>query len=90
MADVDVTKKRGIFAYVLSGEEKHLNIRAFDSRHRREAYEQQNGICAACKEHFEIGEMHADQVVPWSKGGKTDAANCKMLCAECNRKKWDV
>ena len=31
MADVDVTKKRGIYAYVLNGEEKHLNIRAFEA-----------------------------------------------------------
>lgn len=90
MADVDVTKKRGIYAYVLNGEEKYLNIRAFDSRQRREAYEHQKGICAACKKHFDIGEMQADHILPWSKGGKTDASNCKMLCAECNRKKWDI
>jgi len=31
MADVDVTRKKGIYAYVLDGEEKYLNIRAFDS-----------------------------------------------------------
>ena len=90
MADVDVTKKKGIYAYVLNGEEKHLNIRAFDSRMRREAYESQKGICPGCDKHFEIEEMQADHKTPWSKGGKTDAANCVMLCAECNRKKWDV
>ena len=29
MADEDVTKKKGIYSYVLDGQEKHLNIRAF-------------------------------------------------------------
>lgn len=90
MADVDVTKKKGIYTYVLNGEERHLNIRAFDSRMRREAYEHQKGICPGCDKHFEIEEMQADHKTPWSKGGKTDAANCVMLCADCNRKKWDL
>lgn len=90
MADVDVTRKKGIYTYVLNGEEKHLNIRAFDSRQRREAYERQKGICPACGEYFEIEGMHADHITPWSKGGKTEAANGKMLCADCNRKKSDV
>jgi 5-methylcytosine-specific restriction endonuclease McrA len=31
--------------------------------------------------------MEADHITPWSKGGKTDAANCQMLCLPCNRRK---
>ncbi|MGN1240203.1 MAG: HNH endonuclease, partial [Paludibacteraceae bacterium] len=29
----------------------------------------------------------ADHITPWSKGGRTIASNCQMLCKECNRRK---
>jgi 5-methylcytosine-specific restriction endonuclease McrA len=29
--------------------------------------------------------MEADHITPWSKGGKTTAANCQMLCKADNR-----
>lgn len=90
MADPDVTSKKGVYAYLLTGDEKHLSIRAFDNRMRRTAYEQQKGICPACGQHFEIEKMQADHKTPWSKGGKTVAENCVMLCQPCNRKKWDL
>lgn len=90
MADPDVTSNKGAYTYVLTGVEKHLNIRAFDARMRRTAYEQQKGSCAACGEHFEIEAMQADHKKPWSKGGKTVAENCMMLCQPCNRQKWDA
>jgi len=45
------------------------------------------GICPHCGQKFEIEEMDADHITPWSKGGKTVRENCQMLCAECNRKK---
>jgi len=90
IADPDVTNHRGVYTYVLTGAEKHLSIRAFDARIRKTAYEQQAGICPSCGEHFELHEMHADHKLPWSKGGKTIAENCILLCAPCNRKKWDI
>lgn len=90
MADPDVTSNKGVYTYVLTGEEKHLNVRAFDDRMRRTTYEHQKGICPGCEQHFEIEEMQADHKTPWSKGGKTVAENCVMLCTDCNRKKWDV
>jgi hypothetical protein len=90
MADEDVTKKRGIYPYVLDGLERHLSIRAFTENQKREAYERQKGICPVCTKHFELGEMQADHITPWSKGGKTIASNCKMLCADDNRKKSGV
>ena len=89
MADEDVTNKKGIFEYILSGNEKYLNIRAFDDRIKRKVYEDQNGICLSCNEHFEIDEMEADHIIPWSKGGKTEIENCQMLCKKCNRTKSD-
>lgn len=87
LADPDVTKKKGVYEYVLTGDERALNIRAFDERMRLEAYEQQKGNCAICGKHFKLADMHGDHVKPWSKGGRTVAENCQMLCTECNLKK---
>ena len=41
MQDEDVTKKSGIYEYVLTRNEKYLNIRAFTDKQKREAYEKQ-------------------------------------------------
>lgn len=87
MADEDVMKKSGIYEYVFDGKEKHLNIREFKNSDKRTAYEKQKGICPLCGEHFELAEMHADHIKPWSKGGRTDKENCQMLCTQCNIKK---
>ena len=87
MADSDVSKKAGIYSYVLDKDERHLNIRAFDDRMKREAYERQKGICVHCKQHFELEEMEADHITPWHLGGATIAENCQMLCKDCNRRK---
>ncbi len=87
MEDEDVGNKKGIYTYVLTHKEKHLNIRAFSPNQKREAYERQKGICIVCKEHFEIEEMEADHITPWHEGGKTSADNCQMLCKEDNRRK---
>jgi hypothetical protein len=90
MADEDVTKKKGIYAYVLTKKEKHLSIRAFSDNQKREAYEKQKGICVVCKNNFEINEMEADHITPWHDGGKTNAINCQMLCKEDNRRKSGI
>lgn len=98
MADEDVTKQKGIYTYVLAGDERVLSIRQFTDRDKRVAYEKQKGMCANkthCltpgnsdgKKAFDISEMEADHITPWSKGGKTEAANCQMLCLPCNRQK---
>lgn len=87
MQDEDVQKKSGIYPYVLDGDERHLNIRAFSPSMKREAYERQKGVCIKCKKKFDLDEMEGDHVKPWHEGGKTDAANCQMLCKEDNRRK---
>lgn len=89
LKDFDVTNQRGIYEYLLGGKEneKLLNIRQFDERMKATVYERQKGICPRCKKHFELKEMHADHIVAWSKGGKTTAENCQLLCAACNREK---
>ena len=87
MKNDDITRKAGIYEYLLDKEEKHLSIRAFTDNMKREAYERQQGICPNCKKHFEIDEMEGDHIDPWHSGGKTNAENCQMLCKPCNRRK---
>jgi hypothetical protein len=90
MADEDVTNKKGIYTYVLTNEERHLSIRAFTDNQKRESFERQTGLCPKCKKQFEIGQMEADHITPWSKGGRTTAENCQMLCKDDNRRKSGV
>lgn len=87
MIDDDVTNKKGIYFYVLTRNEKHLNIRSFTESQKRAAYEKQNGICKNCGKYFELNEMEADHITPWHSGGQTSNDNCQMLCRECNRRK---
>ena len=90
MMDDDVTNKKGVYSYVLTGSKKYLNIRTFTESQKRVAYEKQKGICNTCGKQFELKEMEADHITPWSKGGKTSPENCKMLCLECNRRKSNL
>jgi Protein of unknown function DUF262/HNH endonuclease len=87
MQDEDVSNKKGIYEYALTGKERYLNIRAFTDNQKREAYERQKGICPVCTEHYEITGMEGDHITPWHLGGKTSADNCQMLCKEDNRRK---
>ena len=91
MEDGEIKRKPGIYEYVLTGEEKHLNLRAFTPAQKRVAYEKQGRKCAYHKkcgcENAPLEEMHADHEKPWSKGGKTEQSNCQVLCARCNREK---
>ncbi len=89
MMDDDVTNKKGIYDYVLSGDERRLSIRAFSPKMKREAYERQKGICPICKRYYIIEDMEGDHITPWSQGGPTTAENCQMLCKKCNRTKSD-
>lgn len=87
MSDDDVTRKAGIYPFVLDGVERHLNIRSFTDSQKRGAYERQAGVCPVCKKHFEFEQMEGDHITPWHLGGKTSAENCQMLCKEDNRRK---
>ena len=92
MADEDVTKKSGIYKYVLEKaigtiDTSVLGIRAFSDSQKRTIYEQQGGVCACCGKKCEYEEMEGDHITPWSKGGKTELANLQMLCRDCNRRK---
>ncbi|ECH7264590.1 DUF262 domain-containing protein [Campylobacter upsaliensis] len=101
MQDDEVGSKKGVYAYVLSGDEKHLSLRAFSESVKRAVYEKQGGVCANSDGHIkgvqcphenerlELEQMEADHILAWSKGGKTEKENCQMLCRECNRRKSD-
>lgn len=89
MADEDVTSKKGVYEYLLTGNERKLSIRSFDRRDARAAYERQGGVCPYCGERYEFEQMQADHITPWSRGGHTTPENCQMLCRDCNLKKSD-
>lgn len=87
MEDEDVTNKKGIYSYVLTRKEKFLNIRVFNEKQKREAYERQKSKCPVCQNIWKIEEMEADHITPWHDGGKTISGNCQMLCKDDNRRK---
>ena len=105
MADDYVTTHKGVFEYILGGEQDKslLNIRVFDRATISRVYAKQTqaardkGVsnCPDCALQdgsnstriYKINEMDADHVTAWSKGGKTDEANCRMLCRYHNRSK---
>jgi HNH endonuclease/Protein of unknown function DUF262 len=87
IADDDVERKAGIYTYLLTGDERHLSIRAFTDSQKQKAYERQGGICPVCKTKFELHQMEGDHITPWHAGGKTGDANLQMLCKDDNRRK---
>ena len=87
VADDDVERKSGIYAYLLTGDERNLSLRAFSDSQKQKAYERQGGICPICKKHYELHEMEGDHITPWHAGGKTTDANLQMLCKDDNRRK---
>ena len=90
MKDDEVKNKKGIYAFILTRNEKYLSLRSFDDSVKRAVYERQKGICPHCPpetNYHEIVNMEADHIIPWYKGGKTTIENCQMLCMSCNRTK---
>lgn len=85
--DEEVENKKGIYPYLLTGQEKYLNLRTFAPKDIQKMYQTQNGICPMCKKHFELAQMDADHIIPWAKGGKTNLSNGQMLCRPCNMQK---
>lgn len=88
--DSEVENNGGIPYYILYRDERYLGLRTFGDDIRERVYEKQGGICPDCAKsgvdaHYELGEMEADHIIPWSKGGKTVEDNCQMLCMKHNR-----
>ena len=91
MADDEVTEKKGIYEYILSGKDesiaRKLSKRQFLERDKRTIYERQNGICPICGEHYDYSQMEGDHIIPWWRGGKTTIDNLQMVCSKCNKGK---
>ncbi len=87
IADDDVEKKSGIYAYILTRDERHLGIRTFSDSVKQKVYEKQGRKCVICKKEFDISEMEGDHITPWKDNGKTTEENCQMLCKDDNRRK---
>jgi hypothetical protein len=103
--DDDVTNRKGIFEYLLSGSTntKLLSVRVFNDKIKRATYAKQTQAaqekggsnCPHCAMGLEsnkskiylLGEMDADHVSAWSKGGNSSSTNCQMLCVTHNRAK---
>lgn len=82
---------------------KLLDIRVFDEATKRTVYKAQTtkaetkgkSNCPHCaighdankNKIWKEGEMDADHVTAWSKGGATNIKNCQMLCKTHNRAK---
>lgn len=85
--DDEVQSVKGIYPYLLTGDERTLNLRQFDEKTKRKVYERQKGICVKCNNHFDFAGMEADHIKPWHEGGKTEEKNCQLLCKDDNRRK---
>lgn len=91
MANEEVTDKKGVYEYILSGENEDmackLSKRTFSDADKRTAYERQNGICPITGEYLPITEMQADHIIPWWKGGTTTLTNLQMISKTANARK---
>ena len=85
--DSDVQKQMGIIPYVLTGDERHLDLRGFPEDIKLAVWEKQHHICPSCQKEFDYEFMEGDHITPWREGGRTVIENCQMLCRECNRRK---
>ena len=82
---------------------KLLDIRVFDEATKKSVYstqtakaeEKSESNCPLCAighdankgKIWKLGEMDADHVAAWSKGGATNTKNCQLLCKTHNRAK---
>lgn len=89
MANEEVTEKKGVYEYVLSGENEELarklSKRVFSEKDKRTAYERQNGRCPITGTYYPIEEMEGDHIKPWWMGGTTTLDNLQMVWKHANR-----
>jgi hypothetical protein len=85
--DGEIQKQSGIIPYVLTGDERHLDLRSFPEDIKLAVWELQNHKCPLCGKEFDYEFMEGDHITPWREGGRTIVENCQMLCRECNRRK---
>ena len=84
MIDDEVTDNKGIYAFVLDRDKRHLNLRGFTEAQKRELWNKQKGKCKGCDEKFTVDDMHAHHKKSWAKGGKTIIENGELRCEPCH------
>jgi hypothetical protein len=87
MRDGEIQRQAGIIPFVLTGDERYLDLRAFPEDIKLAAWEKQKHICPHCGKEYDYEFMEGDHITPWREGGRTVIENCQMLCRECNRRK---
>ena len=87
LRDSEIQRPNGIIPYVLTGDERHLDLRSFPEDIKLAVWEQQQHHCKLCGKEFDLEFMEGDHIKPWREGGRTVIENCQMLCRDCNRKK---
>ena len=87
LRDSEIQRPQGIIPFVLTGDERHLDLRVFPEDIKLAAWEKQKHICPICGRDFDYEFMEGDHITPWRDGGRTVVENCQMLCRECNRRK---
>lgn len=87
MRDSEIQRPTGIIPYVMTGDERHLDLRGFPEDIKLAVWERQGHLCMCCKKEFDFEFMEGDHIKPWKEGGRTVVENCQMLCRDCNRRK---
>lgn len=63
--------------------------RIFSDTQKINLYSKYKGICQKCLKNVSETNWHADHIMPWIKGGKTEEINGQVLCIKCNLSKKD-
>ena len=87
MTDGEIQRKAGIIPYVLTGDERCLDLRSFPENIKRGVWGSKKHVCPMCHKEFDYEFMEGDHIKPWCEGGRTVEENCQMLCRSCNRQK---
>ena len=59
----------------------------FSPQTKRKEYDRANGICRGCNLPVSIGREQYDHILPLALGGKSELANCQLLCTPCHSEK---
>lgn len=69
-----------------TGAFKNSMRRFFNDKEKKIIFLLSDGVCAICKSPLQK-KWHADHIIPFSKGGKTEISNGQALCPICNIQK---
>lgn len=83
LLDDDVQSKKGIAPYLLSGDERWLNIRPFTEAQTLAVYKKQKCRCKKCRKNMPLENLVACRISEWKDGGTADERNCQLLCPSC-------